>query len=92
MFFLLQFITQTFAVAEVLLEEQQQVVGKALEDRVALLGFEGTGPGFALAHLAFELMEDLFDVPAVFVEQDDLIGGQGVVVGEVGVDHAVFGD
>jgi hypothetical protein len=38
-------------------------VGKALEDRVALLGFEGTGPGFTLNHFAFELMEDFLNVP-----------------------------
>lgn len=56
-------------------------MGEALEDRMALLGFQGAGPGFALEHLTFELVEDLLDVPAVFVEQDNLIGGQGVVVG-----------
>jgi putative transposase len=70
--FLLQLVTQSFALTEILLEEQQQIMGKAFEDAVTLLGREGTGPGFALVGFAFELVEDLFDIPAVFVEQDDL--------------------
>jgi hypothetical protein len=37
----------------VLLEEQQEIVGEALEDRVALLGLQRAGPGFPLAHLCF---------------------------------------
>ena len=45
--------------AEVLLEEQQQVVGEALENRMALLGLKRARPGFALAHLAFELVENV---------------------------------
>lgn len=53
LFFLREFVTQALAVDEVLLEEQQHVVGNALEDRVALLCSEGAGPGFTLAHLAF---------------------------------------
>ena len=65
-------------------------MGEALEHRVAPLGSQGAGPGFPLAHLALELMEDLLDVPAVFVEQDDLRGGQGEVVGQVGVAGSVL--
>ena len=41
--------------------------------------------------VAFELMEDLLDVPTVFVEQDDLIGRQGEIAGQVGVGHAILG-
>ena len=66
-------------------------MSEAVKDRVALLCFQGAGPGFALVHFAFELVKKFPDVPPVFVEEDDLIGGQGVVAGEVGVDHAVLG-
>ena len=89
--FLFQLVAQAFVLADVLLEEQQEVVGQTLEDRVTLLGREGTRPGFAFDHLAFELVEDFLDVPAVLVEQDDLIGGQGVVAGEIGVGHSIRG-
>ena len=52
-------------------------MSKALENRMALLAGQGAGLGFALVHLAFELMEDFLNVPAVLVEQHELIGGQG---------------
>ena len=88
--FLLQFVTQALAFREVLLEEKKEIVGEALENGMALLGFEGAGPGLALVHLAFELMKNLLNVPAVLVEQDDLIGRKGEVVGHVGEDHSVL--
>jgi hypothetical protein len=66
-------------------------VGEAFEEGMALLSLERTGPGFALVHFAFELMENFLDVPTVFVEQNELIGRQGEVVGEVAVGHADFG-
>jgi hypothetical protein len=36
-------------------------VGEAFEEGMALLSLERTGPGFALVHFAFELMENLLD-------------------------------
>lgn len=66
-------------------------MGEAFENRMALLGCQGTDPGLAFVHLAFELMEDLPDVPTVFVEQDELIDGQGEVGGEVAVGDLVLG-
>ena len=36
-----------------------------------------TCPGFALCHLAFELVEDFFDVPAKLVDEHELVGGDG---------------
>jgi len=57
LFFLLQFVAQAFALIEVLFEERQEVVGEALENRMALIGFNGAGPRFASAHLTFERVE-----------------------------------
>jgi hypothetical protein len=71
--------------ADVHLEEEQKVVGQALENRVTLHGREGTCPGFTLAYLAFERLEDFLDVPAMLIEQDDLIGGRRVITGQIGV-------
>ena len=64
LFLLLEFVAQAFAVAEILLEQQQQVVGKALENRMTLLGLKRAGPGLALVQLAFELMEDFLGCPS----------------------------
>ena len=55
-------------------------MSKTLENRMTLFGGQGAGPRFALVQLAFELMEDFLNVPAVLVEQHKLIGGQGEVV------------
>jgi len=79
---LFELVAQAFALTDEVLEKQQEVVGQAFKDRVTLLGREGTRPGFALTHLAFELVEDFLDVPAVLVEQDDLIGGQSATIGD----------
>lgn len=51
-----------------------------LENRVTRLGRVGARPGFAFAHLAFEQVAAFLDAPAVFVEHDDLIGGQGIAL------------
>ena len=64
LFVLLQFVAQAFAFPEVSLEEQQKIVGKALENRMTLLGLKRAGPGLALVQLAFELMEDFLGCPS----------------------------
>ena len=78
MFLLFQFVAESFGAGEIFLKEQQQVMSKALENRMALLGFKRACPRFAFAHFAFELVEDLLDVPTMLIKQNELVGRQGM--------------
>lgn len=66
-------------------------MGKAFENCVALFGDKGASPGLLFEHFVFELVEDLFEVPSVFIEQHELIGWQGEVVGDVCVALSIYG-
>ena len=71
--------------------EQHEVVGEAFG--VGLAGFSAcaAAPAFALEEFAFELMEGFFNVPALFVDDDDEVGGELHFAGEVAVGGAVAG-
>lgn len=64
---------------------------EAFEDGVMSFGGWGTRPGFPLFHFAFELVEDFFNIPALLVDDDKLIGGEFHLVGQIGVGGAVGG-
>ena len=57
---------------------------------VTLCGFRAS-PRFPFLHFALKLVKNLLDAPSVFVDNDELIGGDFHLVGQVNVGGSIRG-